>query len=577
MADDWDPFADPAQEEAAAAGPASGEPADAEEEVEDVEEEEEDAPEANPEAAAGPRYCIVGSWNDWRPLDMTWDTERQIFCSRAQIGAEGRESFQILVDGRWQQCIHPDCMDACPHVAFNLCGPDDRGHDLNWTIGRHPDDKSEPGAVYEVRLMVLASTGTPLVVDWEKLFAGKPAPKPEPSLSVDKASKSSASRLPAKSEEQRNVGSWVKGSRSALRPAGYQGSASGKEPMPVRTLADGSGILPVMKQPSSQPSAAAAASLEEEEARKRPASEPPPAMLSLEWVEKPPNLQIMDDGWVLMDSELDDSLREEVQKACPGDQGLVLISAGSSSSSSNRLPRVSTFNPVCHLGECGAHGCSLNRALNPAARPGFLDLVVNRIVASPFLTDELVYASLGSGELLYDYMLLEALKALDISVGYVHLVDPLYEPRSCTGLAGARLALAQFTRWFPEAMVYAHSSIEELMVRCKRSKTELHFVTAVDCIELTGRWEEVLQPAMEELLAYEGLCFMLSGAAGHSSAGGTNRVGKGISTDTALGEAWQLDKASGHLQQVEKQLWETRHEVMSAENNIVLDRDLPGF
>lgn len=563
MADDWDPFADPAEAEPV---PVPEKPAERKKEVAAavpvVEKHAGQERQERAVASGPPRYCVTGSWNNWRPLDMTWDPERQVFYLKVCLGAEGQESFQILVNGQFHRCIHPDCMDACPHEAYNLCGPDDEGNDFHWTIGKHSEDRGEPGAIYEIRFVVLSSTGTPLVVDWEKLADGPPVAKAAPAASAP------LRESPQEPKEQRSVSSWLKGSRSGPRPYGYQGGSSSKDSAKDSVPdARDTGAGSVAKRPSETRSAAQNSGSDELEPQGRL-----PGQLSLEWVEKPPNLQIMGDGWVLLEGELDDVVREQVQRELAGDVG-ICPSTGSGSYPQNRFRQSSAITPVCHLGECGSLSCSLCRSVNAQARPEFLDMVINRIVASPIMSEDLVYASLGSGELLFDFMLLEALKALDISIGQVHLVDPLYEPRVCRGLASSRLALAQFTRWFPEAMVYAHPSVEELTVRCKRSQIELHIVSVVDCIELTGRWDEDLQPAMEELLAYDGLLFMLTGASGHSrrGSGGSRNPIAGFSAGAAQGEAWQLDKASGRLKMLEKQKWIPRHDVLCEEREFPQD------
>mmetsp|Transcript_78489 Transcript_78489/g.139176 ORF Transcript_78489/g.139176 Transcript_78489/m.139176 type:complete len:684 (-) Transcript_78489:114-2165(-) len=127
-----------------------------------------------------PRYYITGSWDDWKVTEMRWDGERQRYFFRVRLGRESWESFQILLDRDFKKCVHPDCMDACPHEKYGLCGPDDKGHGLNWTIGRHSLDKASPGACYEVRL-TLSKGGQVLVVDWEALHRKDAGNSPDPS------------------------------------------------------------------------------------------------------------------------------------------------------------------------------------------------------------------------------------------------------------------------------------------------------------------------------------------------------------------------------------------------------------
>jgi len=118
--------------------------------------------------ASRPRYCIVGSWSDWKPEDMQWDAMQQLYVFQLCLGSGGWESFQFLLDGDWNKCLHPDRSDACPYSFYNLCGPDCHGHELNWTIGAHVKDFGAPGARYEVRLQ-LTRRGAAVSVDWNLL------------------------------------------------------------------------------------------------------------------------------------------------------------------------------------------------------------------------------------------------------------------------------------------------------------------------------------------------------------------------------------------------------------------------
>mmetsp|Transcript_53688 Transcript_53688/g.156489 ORF Transcript_53688/g.156489 Transcript_53688/m.156489 type:complete len:560 (+) Transcript_53688:163-1842(+) len=141
---------------------------------------------AAPEAAAKaqlPRYnkvCLVGEFNDWKPasVPMKWDESRRCYHHKIKLGYAKQESFQMLVDGEWTKCVHPDESDGCFRVGSIVCGPDDDGHEKNWTIGIHPHDRPARGAEYEVRL-VLRDDGTPDVVDWLRLDkAGNYDPDP---------------------------------------------------------------------------------------------------------------------------------------------------------------------------------------------------------------------------------------------------------------------------------------------------------------------------------------------------------------------------------------------------------------
>merc|ERR1712232_170726 len=97
------------------------------------------------------RYFLVGTTTDWQPSQMLWSPQHHCFRSQVQIGLDGWESFQILVDGDFTRCIHPDMEDAGAKTSsWEICGPDDDGHDRNWTIGMD----SVNGAHYDVRLFL---------------------------------------------------------------------------------------------------------------------------------------------------------------------------------------------------------------------------------------------------------------------------------------------------------------------------------------------------------------------------------------------------------------------------------------
>ncbi|CAJ1452996.1 unnamed protein product, partial [Effrenium voratum] len=51
---------------------------------------------------------------------MKWDGSK--FYHIFQVGAGGWESFQLLVDGRWEQCVYPSIPDGCPFVEYDLLG-----------------------------------------------------------------------------------------------------------------------------------------------------------------------------------------------------------------------------------------------------------------------------------------------------------------------------------------------------------------------------------------------------------------------------------------------------------------------
>lgn len=108
---------------------------------------------------------VASTWNKFEPKEMKWDGSK--FYHTFQVGANGWESFQLLIDGRWEQCVYPSVADACPFVEYRLLGPDNRGHGKNWTVGRHPEDSAKTGE--RVRLAVAVnSQGLPKQVSWRK-------------------------------------------------------------------------------------------------------------------------------------------------------------------------------------------------------------------------------------------------------------------------------------------------------------------------------------------------------------------------------------------------------------------------
>lgn len=114
--------------------------------------------------------AIVGSWDDWSAgALMTFDAQANSYTIELQLGA-ARESFQILCDSDWDSCLHPDSNDASTHEEHVLCGPDSEGHEKNWTIGRHRNDRAATGVVYRIVLKVDAQ-GFAQGVEWERLGA----------------------------------------------------------------------------------------------------------------------------------------------------------------------------------------------------------------------------------------------------------------------------------------------------------------------------------------------------------------------------------------------------------------------
>lgn len=112
-------------------------------------------------------YFVVGTWDDWKPHRMLWDSGRHCLHATVKITGSGFESFQIWVDRDCTRCVHPDTADAGAYVPWDLCGPDSNGHGKHWTLGR----EHGTGARFEVRLF-LWEDESPRAVEWERAGAG---------------------------------------------------------------------------------------------------------------------------------------------------------------------------------------------------------------------------------------------------------------------------------------------------------------------------------------------------------------------------------------------------------------------
>jgi len=115
--------------------------------------------------------AVAGTWTDWSVQKMQFDPLRHCHFSVFILGSSGWESFQLLVDGHWKLCIHPDRADATQFEKHVLC-VDDQNHGKNWTLGQHKLDKYSPGTQLEVRLIV-AENGCADRVEWSMQFSQK--------------------------------------------------------------------------------------------------------------------------------------------------------------------------------------------------------------------------------------------------------------------------------------------------------------------------------------------------------------------------------------------------------------------
>mmetsp|Transcript_115611 Transcript_115611/g.258317 ORF Transcript_115611/g.258317 Transcript_115611/m.258317 type:complete len:1168 (+) Transcript_115611:165-3668(+) len=124
-------------------------------------------------AALRRRYCIVGTFTQFRREEMMFDASAGRFEHTLEVGKGGTESFQILVDGDWSQTLSPNVQDANPHDPHSLqIGPNSGN---SWVIGKHEKEAASAGVKYEVHLLVDLH-GTPKEVSWKSFGAGGAAP-----------------------------------------------------------------------------------------------------------------------------------------------------------------------------------------------------------------------------------------------------------------------------------------------------------------------------------------------------------------------------------------------------------------
>jgi len=88
------------------------------------------------------------------------------FVHSVMVSRRGEESFQLLLEGRWDAVCYPSVPDAGPAVRHIVLGPDAKGHGRNWTIGRHAEDAVLPGDVCNITVAV-DPDGVPTSVSWE--------------------------------------------------------------------------------------------------------------------------------------------------------------------------------------------------------------------------------------------------------------------------------------------------------------------------------------------------------------------------------------------------------------------------
>jgi len=100
---------------------------------------------------------------------MRWDGGA--YVHPVTVGESGWESFQLLVGGSWVATLYPSVADANPFEAWELHGPDARGHGKNWQMGKRAVEPVAPGSRFVV-LVGLTAEGCVGTVKWRLLCGG---------------------------------------------------------------------------------------------------------------------------------------------------------------------------------------------------------------------------------------------------------------------------------------------------------------------------------------------------------------------------------------------------------------------
>jgi hypothetical protein len=112
----------------------------------------------SPKAKVREAYSVVGSWSNWsEPQEMIWSYRDRCWKFKFRLSFS-TESFQILVDGSWEKCLHPldKQVDGVTCTEYRVAGPDSKQdcRGLHWTVGNDPRDPGVRGAQYEVKLFL---------------------------------------------------------------------------------------------------------------------------------------------------------------------------------------------------------------------------------------------------------------------------------------------------------------------------------------------------------------------------------------------------------------------------------------
>lgn len=171
---------------------------------------------AEPECA----FFIAGTWDNFKLRKMAWDGSALVYL--VAVGPSGRESFQILQDGRWELALYPSIADGNPFTTHVLMGPDSQGHGKNWTIGHHENDKGPRGSCYRVELHLRKHTKRPGKVEWKNVGI---------SVEAEEAKAETLRRVQsiAKAREQKDPGRQANDNKEA--DAGLRSTAK-VEPLP---------------------------------------------------------------------------------------------------------------------------------------------------------------------------------------------------------------------------------------------------------------------------------------------------------------------------------------------------------
>eukprot|EP00811_Abedinium_folium_P003513 NODE_1322_length_2522_cov_15.711900.p1 GENE.NODE_1322_length_2522_cov_15.711900~~NODE_1322_length_2522_cov_15.711900.p1 ORF type:complete len:614 (-),score=114.95 NODE_1322_length_2522_cov_15.711900:267-2108(-) len=108
-------------------------------------------------ANRAPEMGIVGSWDGFvYPYAMHYDSQMKCFRFIIELGRRGKERFQILNHGRWDQVIHPTHDDATHGDGHATAGPSSDSR-FYWVVGG--GSETNTGIRYEVKV-ALNTNGT---------------------------------------------------------------------------------------------------------------------------------------------------------------------------------------------------------------------------------------------------------------------------------------------------------------------------------------------------------------------------------------------------------------------------------